>query len=62
MAGMYVSGDSPSDINPHLVSCRVCQPDLAGHDGWRAITTHWAWLVPSQVLVHGSALSCRHPA
>jgi hypothetical protein len=57
--GVWVA--PPADSNPHLVWCRVCQPDLAEHDDWRAITTRWAWLVPWQILVHGSARPGQHP-
>src|SRR6266498_2671660 len=43
-----VRGDGPPAVVP---ASRLTQPVQAGcrHDGWRAITTHWAWLVPSQV-------------
>ena len=39
--------DPPADINPYLVSGRVCQPDLAGTAAGWAITTRWIWLAPS---------------
>src|SRR6266516_590304 len=38
-------------MNPHLASYRVCQPDRTGHCNWRPISTRWARLVPSYILV-----------
>jgi hypothetical protein len=48
---MYVTGDSDADFNPHLASCRACQPDPAWHRSWRVITMCWVWLLPSQIRV-----------